>query len=120
MNPLVTNAADKSQIKSAARKQRWSREKELNDVRVILSTKHGRRLWWRYLGRCGVFASTFTGNNTTFFKEGERNIGLMLLADLNEAMPEAYALMQKEASEGVVNNDKKEAAHESGQEIEEN
>lgn len=113
MNPLVTNAADHGQIKSAGRKQRWNRERELSDVRSILSTKQGRRFWWRYLAKCKIFQSTFTGNNTTFFNEGERNVGLQLLADLNEAMPEAYMLMQKEAIENeVVKSDKKEVAHE--------
>ena len=39
-----------------------------------------------------------TGNNTTFFNEGMRNIGLKFFADVNE-FPDLYLLMAKESRE---------------------
>lgn len=93
------NAADESQVKEAGKKEKNKRNQEIDDVNFVLSSKQGRRLFWRYISRCGVFKTSMTGNNSTFFNEGERNIGLLLLADVNEAAPDAYVLMQKEANE---------------------
>lgn len=92
------NAADETEVKERGKKSKDKRTRELDDVFFILGSPQGRRFFWRYLGRCGIFRTSMTGNNTTFFNEGERMIGLNLLADLNEANPEAYAVMQKEAA----------------------
>lgn len=96
--PLVRNAADPEQVQVAATKQKRARELELDDTRSILNTVEGRRFFWRYLNTTGVFMSSMTGDSYTFFKEGERNVGLRMLADINEAYPESYALMMKEAA----------------------
>jgi hypothetical protein len=101
--PLNTNAADESQVKEATAKEVRAHERELNDVRAILGTKEGRRLYWRYLGFCKVFSSTFNhSGSVTAYQEGMRNVGLALLADVHEADPSAYLLMLKE-SEGDKN-----------------
>lgn len=93
---LVKNAADKEQVKKAGSKAQRAREKQLNDIRFLLSREQGRRFLWRCLERCGVYRSSFTGNSQTFFNEGERNIGLFILDDIMEAAPDAYLLMLKE------------------------
>lgn len=101
--PLVKNAANASQVNDADYKKRSAREKELDDVRVILNLKEGRRFVWRYLSECGVFQTSFTGqSNQTFFNEGSRNVGLKLLADVNEANPESYVTMVNEG-QGELN-----------------
>lgn len=64
-----------------------------------MSTPSGRRFVWRQLQRAGVFRSSFTGNSQTFFNEGQRNIGLMLLTDVHEFCPEQYIPMLKESKE---------------------
>lgn len=95
--PLVKNAASESQVNTASDKMQGTRDRELNDVRHVLGSIQGRRLIWRYLETCGVFRTSFTGSSQTFFNEGERNIGLKLLADINEASPESYLTMLKES-----------------------
>lgn len=97
MKSFVKNAANQEQVQQAEGKVRKTREGELLDMKWILSEPMGRRFLWRYLDICGVFRSSFTGSSDTFFREGERNIGLKLLADINESHPEAYLLMMKEA-----------------------
>lgn len=94
--PLTGNAADHQQVKEAAQKVKYGREQELNDVRSILATREGLRFMWRYLTECGIFKTSFTGNSHTFFMEGRRDVGLRLLADVNEADPEAYFRMLSE------------------------
>jgi len=96
-DPLVKNAADAEQVKEAGVKEKFGRKQELNDVYNILAIPSGRRWVWRVLSDCGVFKSSFTGNSTTFFNEGRRDIGLRILADVMEANPDAYVQMAKEA-----------------------
>lgn len=93
---FTKNAADEKQVKDAAWKSNSLREREIDDVSFILSHPQGRRFFWRYLSLCNMWKTSFTGNSTTFFNEGERNIGLRLMADINEASPEAYVQMVKE------------------------
>lgn len=95
----VKNASDEKQVKDAEYKVKSGRERDLEDVMYILSSKQGRRFIWRYLTECGIFQTSFTGNSTTFFKEGERNVGLKLMTDINESSPDAYVLMMKESKE---------------------
>ncbi len=93
----MTNAADPSEVSKGEEREKRGRELELADVAGVLSTESGRRFYWRYLKECGVFESSFTGNNTTFFNEGQRNIGLKLMADLNDSYPDAYIKMVQES-----------------------
>ena len=98
--PLVKNTADEGQVKEAEAKVKRGRERELADLLFILSTVQGRRLIWRYLSRCGIFKTSFVeDSNRTAYNEGERMIGLNLLADVMEADPDSYLKMMKEAKE---------------------
>ncbi|MBF8177814.1 Bbp19 family protein [Herminiimonas contaminans] len=99
MTEKTFNASDESQVADRKKKELRGRERELEDLRVVLSTKEGRRFYWKTLCDCGVFKSSFTGNSTTFFNEGKRDIGLKLLADLMEADAKKYLLMTEEAKD---------------------
>ena len=56
-------------------------------ARDLLHEDKGKHLVWWLLEQTHVFQSSFTGNSTTFFMEGERNIGLKLFALCMEAEP---------------------------------
>jgi hypothetical protein len=71
-----------------------------NDFKWLMSNKRGRRIIWRLLEKTGVFRTSFTGDNATFFNEGQRNIGLMLISDIHEYCPEMYLTMLKERANG--------------------
>lgn len=95
---LVGNAADPEQVAKATKKGALARIQQMNDLRQVMSTRSGRRVLWGLLAECGVFRTSFhTNGSIVYFNEGMRQIGLKLLADLNEADEAAYALM---ASEG--------------------
>jgi len=96
---FVKNAADPEQVMAAKQKVESANDKRLNDVREVLNTVRGRRFFWRYLGVCGVFKTSLANEHQIFYNEGMRNVGLNLLADVNEACPEAYLLMMKENQE---------------------
>ena len=93
------DADDEGQVEAQKRKADRIRERELADLRAVLATAEGRRLVWRYLTRCGVFKTSMTGSSQTFFLEGQRNVGLWLLADINAADPAAYVQMLAESRE---------------------
>lgn len=97
--PLVENAADERQIKAASRRLGRNRQQELDDFKQIMSTQVGRRFLWRLLDLTGFQKTSFTGNSTTFFNEGQRNIGLILWADMNQSCPEMYVTMLNEIKE---------------------
>lgn len=93
------NAADESQVKDRRRKDERLRDIELADVKKLMSQREGRRFVWRMLDRAGVFRTSFTGNSTTFFNEGMRNIGLIVLADVMAACADQYVVMMNESKE---------------------
>ena len=96
---LVKNAADPEQVAAAKEKAESINDRRLNDIREVLSTRRGRRFFWRYLEVCGVYKTSNADEHQIFFNEGMRNVGLQLLADLNEAEPEVYMVMLREAQE---------------------
>jgi hypothetical protein len=80
-----------------ALKSKVERDQETADFKWLMSDKRGRRFMWRLLSMTGLYRSSFTGNsNNTFFNEGARNIGLMLISEVNELTPDAYAMMLDE------------------------
>lgn len=70
-----------------------------NDLKWLMAHKPGRRIMARLLEITGVYRTSFTGNSETFFREGERNVGLKFLNDLLTATPEAYVQLLKESKE---------------------
>jgi hypothetical protein len=98
------NASDESQVKDRKRKDERLRDIELADVKKIMGSYEGRRFMWRLLDRAGVFRTSFTGNSTTFFNEGMRNIGLIVLADVMAACADQYVVMMNELKEDTRTN----------------
>lgn len=76
--------------------RKLSVDQEKMDMQWLMGSKRGRRIMWRLLERTGVYRSSFTGNSETFFREGQRNVGLMLMAQIHEVCPDQYAVMLKE------------------------
>lgn len=94
-DPLDTKGRehqDKERLADAKRKA----EQALLDIEWLLSSVEGRRVLWRLLDLTGVYRSSYTGNSETFFREGARNVGLILLADIQRANPEGFLTMLKE------------------------
>lgn len=70
------------------------REQELDDLRALLKSGPGARFLARLvLDMCHLHATSFTGNSQTYLLEGERNIGLRVMADLREASPDFWPVL---------------------------
>lgn len=66
------------------------------DLQRVLESESGRRFLWYLMHRAHVFRSSFTGNSETFFREGERSMGLFVLAGVLDVSPWIFGKMQKE------------------------
>lgn len=94
-DPLDTNAlAEHREEQKAAAKHKA--EQALLDIEWLMLSVQGRRIVWRLLEITGVYRSSYTGDNDTFFKEGARNVGLILMADIQRIAPDQFTLMLKE------------------------
>jgi hypothetical protein len=69
------------------------------DLKWLMSDKRGRRVIWRLLESTGLYQSSFTGNSETFFREGRRDVGLKLLATVQDVTPDGFMLMMKERNQ---------------------
>ena len=61
----------------------------------LLKNKEGRWFLMRLLDATGINANSFTGNSHTFFNEGKRQVGLELLARIQELGIDAVKLKHK-------------------------
>lgn len=89
--------------------RRLRRERELNDIKAVLSTREGRRFIWRLLTIGSLFRTTFTGNSTTFFLEGHRNLALLILNDIQKVDFHNFGTLWAEAvAEGLLKDEEEE------------
>lgn len=61
----------------------------------VMSSEMGRSFMWRILSEGGIFRGSFTGNSTTFFREGQRDLALKIFNAL-QLQPEQFLMMWKE------------------------
>lgn len=97
-DPYDVNAQERAKADREG-KQRLTSEQEVADLKWLMSDKRGRRIVWGLLEKTGLYRSSFTGNSATFFREGERNIGLQYIAAIHEHCPDKYSLMVTEQKE---------------------
>lgn len=67
-------------------------------IKTFMSHKSGRAWMWDHLSACGLYRLSARAGDAhmTYFNEGERNVGLRLLAQLRRACPEFHAIMTEE------------------------
>lgn len=94
--PMQTNAADPRQLRHAERKQKQQRERELADIRFVMSSAEGRRFNWSRLAKLGVFGSIWHPSALIHYNAGKQDAGHELMADLLEASEELYLTMERE------------------------
>jgi hypothetical protein len=81
--------------RTKAYKLREAREKE--DLSKMLNDPAGRRVLWRILDQSKLLApDMFTGNSTTFYNLGKRDLGLWLYNEIMGSEPKAFMTMMDE------------------------
>ena len=90
------NASDPQQIAEVEGKAKRKRDQSCADLLSVMATHEGRRFVWRILEGTGIYKLSYTGNSETFFNEGQRNVGLKLLSELQKITPSEYLKMTEE------------------------
>lgn len=85
---------DYNDISQDAADQQKQYNKLLSDLATVLDNESGRQVLWYILSQCGVYDGTCTGDNHTFFLQGRRDIGLMIIGLLSDVDPTAYPKLQ--------------------------
>jgi hypothetical protein len=82
----------------AALRERMAAEQARADLQSVMGSEAGRRFMWSLLGDCGMYRASFNNSGSiTAFNEGQRDIGLRLVARITQECPEQYLAMQGEA-----------------------
>lgn len=75
-------------------------EQELQDIadfKWLMGDSRGRRFMWKTLGDCRLFQPSIGPTDAvTNYNEGQRNVGLLLLRQINDLTPSLYAVMAAE------------------------
>lgn len=85
------NAADESQVKKKESSNKDWRKQELEDIRQVLNTPAGLRLFRRMMKDAYIFRTTFTGNSNGYFLEGHKNFFLKYFDDICTVCPDKVA-----------------------------
>lgn len=84
---------------AADKRKQLAREQLEADIRWLLADPRGRRLVTGWLAFCGVDRLSFAEDDrSTSFREGTRNVGLMLKAQMTEHDIDGYLLLLRENS----------------------
>ena len=97
------DTADAATVNAARKKDARKRRERLDVVAGLMDLKQGRAWMHDFLAACHIFQTTFVAGqmDMSAFREGERNMGLRILADVMAAAPEKYIVMMDEARANV-------------------
>lgn len=93
----VRNAADRGQVKRAARREQRAIERERAWFRALLQTPFGRAAMATLIRRAGVYRSIYHASALIHYNAGRQDFGHELMATLLDADEDAYTLMETEA-----------------------
>lgn len=93
----VKNAADPRQVKRADQADRMKTKNALVDLRAVLALPEGRRVLWRLMEHCQVFASIWHPSALIHANAGRQDVGHFIMAQIAEADEQKLFLMMQEA-----------------------
>jgi hypothetical protein len=92
------DVSDRTQVRAARRSAAVEEREEGERLAAFLVHPVARRWMWRLLENCHTFGTSFSDNPfRTAFQEGERNVGIRVLADIMRYCPTQYSVMMQEA-----------------------
>lgn len=115
---LVSNASDERQVRDAQSADERARQEQLDDLRAVLALPAGQRVLWRLMDKYGIWRTSWDPSAKIHFNEGQRNAGLFLMKEIEEADPAALWTMhktvnQQRASEAAARSAERARAQES-------
>ena len=93
------DVGDERQVSKRKTKAELERERQVEELRVILSTEGGRNVVWRVLAMSQIFNSPPADTNDAFRMVGRQDLGRELLNEIFTSDKDAFILMQTEGNE---------------------
>jgi hypothetical protein len=91
------NASNVKHVKNRKKNAELELQQEKDAMSFVMKHPLGRRFVWALLEKAGVNSQSFTPDRElTAFNCGQRNIGLMLQAEIEESFPNEFILMWSE------------------------
>lgn len=88
---LVDNVADESQVKKARLKESVRDRGANSDLKKVLSTPEGKRVWREFLEDAMVFRSAYAPDtNLIYYNSGRQDLGRHWMTKIQNADPEAF------------------------------
>ena len=96
------DVGDVKQVRKRKKKHELIRDQELEDIRVLLKLPSGRRFLWNLLSKCKIFETISNHDSLRMaIASGNRDIGLSLIAEINEADRDGFFNLMKESKKGL-------------------
>ena len=99
MTEEVRNVGDETQVKARKKTAKLHREKEVEELREVLSTSGGRATIYRILEWCQIYQDPCTHPQAAFRDIGKQDVGRLLLREVFTSDQDAYTVMLREAKE---------------------
>ena len=94
MAEQVFNAGNTKQVKTREADEKAYQRKLIEDLKKVLGTTEGIRYIYHLLEECRVFSEVYSINHAEMsFREGQRQVGLKLLQEVEAANPDALLSM---------------------------
>lgn len=91
----MQSSSDPKQVAEMREKAKSAEERADDDLRALIATAGGVRFLRALLVDCGVWRTSFHTNALQMaMLEGQRNIGLKLLAQVTRVVPDALAALR--------------------------
>jgi hypothetical protein len=94
------DAGDQHQVETRGKRLKLAAQAEAQAFVGMMQEPRFRAFVWRLLERCHVYeiSADVTNPYQTYFREGERNVGISLLGDVMRLCPALYRTMADEAA----------------------
>lgn len=107
---MTPNASDRKSVRELEKRARIAERERAEVITAIMSTRAGRSWMWDRLSSCHVFVTTFNGDALqSAFQEGQRSMGLALLADIMAHCPDQYIQAMRESHERSITDSVRDA-----------
>lgn len=96
----MTQYDDKDQVKKRENRLEYQERKRIEAFAAIMAIPEGRLFMNWLLGECGIMRISYSAklpNETTFFNEGMRNVGLKIFSVIDQHFPKEWLAMREEA-----------------------
>jgi hypothetical protein len=97
---LNQDVGEEADVRTARQKAALVKDYRAECWRRVLGTREGRAVIWEILGKTGIYEQSHLSTSLVMAAQaGKRDLGISLTSDIFTIEPEAYTLMQREASE---------------------